>query len=242
MIWIYVPPIILIISLVALVLLVWRKIAQLKSRGIQLGVSKDKDIQAAGGISKSKKILNTSSRILESALILLKNGFKKSEVIISGWVLRMRKDKRNIGNAPLMSSGDESQDKINFIDKLKNLDLEDGDKAAIDEEVLLKKEPKIGLGAGLSVLRRKKQIDMPLPKLKEEPLPENKAREEALIYRIAENPKDMEAYRELGDYYLATGNIKDAKDSFKMVLKLRPRDLKAKSSLREIEMRMRLGS
>ena len=52
----------------------------------------------------------------------------------------------------------------------------------------------------------------------------------------------MEAYRELGDYYLAVGNIKDAKDSFKMVLKLRPRDLKAKSSLREIELRMRLGS
>ena len=88
-------------------------------------------------------------------------------------------------------------------------------------------------------------------KKKEEPAPqrivpelaaEDRAKEEALIHRIAENPKDNEAYRELGDYYMSIGNIKDAKDSFKMVLKLRPRDLKAKSSLREIEMRMRLGS
>jgi len=71
---------------------------------------------------------------------------------------------------------------------------------------------------------------------------EDKLKEEALVHRIAENPKDVEAYRELGDYYMATGNLKDAKDSFKMVLKLRPRDLKAKSSLRDLEMRMRLGA
>ena len=77
--------------------------------------------------------------------------------------------------------------------------------------------------------------------VKKEPLPENKVQEAALIYRIAENPKDLEAYREIGDYYMGIGNIKDAKESFKMVLKLRPRDLKAKSSLREIEMKMRLG-
>jgi len=70
--------------------------------------------------------------------------------------------------------------------------------------------------------------------------PEDKKLEEALIYRIAENPKDVDAYREIGDYYLSVGNVKDAKESFKMVLKLRPRDLKAKSRLREIEMILRL--
>ena len=92
------------------------------------------------------------------------------------------------------------------------------------------------------VISRRKIQSEPIVIPKKEPLPEDKVQEAALIYRIAENPKDIEAYREIGDYYMGIGNIKDAKESFKMVLKLRPRDLKAKSSLREIEMKMRLGS
>jgi tetratricopeptide (TPR) repeat protein len=95
---------------------------------------------------------------------------------------------------------------------------------------------------GSEVTVRKKFEEPIMVRAKEEPLPEDKVREAALIYRIAENPKDLEAYREIGDYYMGIGNIRDAKEAFKMVLKLRPRDLKAKSSLREIEMKMRLGS
>ncbi|MFA5871256.1 MAG: hypothetical protein WC858_00895 [Parcubacteria group bacterium] len=242
MFWIYVPPIILLISLVALILLVWRKISRLKSRGIQLGVSEKISVNAEREGTKSKRILVTLARILENLLILLKNGFKKSEMIVSGWALKMKKGKRNTDEQSFASPGNELQDQAGFLDKIKNISLDDENRPDTDEEMLIRKEEGAGFTSGLAVLRRKKQPEMPLPKLREEPIPENKAREEALIFRIAENPKDIEAYRELGDYYLATGNIKDAKDSFKMVLKLRPRDLKAKSSLREIEMRMRLGS
>jgi len=88
----------------------------------------------------------------------------------------------------------------------------------------------------------RKKVEAPPLIIKEKPAEEDKVKEDALIHRIAENPKDMEAYREIGDYYLSVGNIKDAKESFKMVLRLRPRDLKAKSSLKEIEMKMRLGN
>ena len=132
----------------------------------------------------------------------------------------------------------ESEDILYFESEDVDHDLGAGEKKSIKGDD--QKIEEIRLISGEVTVRRKEES---LPKrILPEKAQENKVREEALIHRIAENPKDVEAYRELGDYYMSIENIKDAKDSFKMVLKLRPRDLKAKSSLREIEMKMRLGS
>jgi len=167
---------------------------------------------------------------------LAKIGIKKSEGSVSN-VLNRMKEKR-LGKKSSDSSNKRSDEKLYF----------ESENVGHNFDVMIEKKTQ----ENRSILKKagffNKEI---IVKKKEEPAPqrimpelatEDKAREEALIHRIAENPKDNEAYRELGDYYLSIGNIKDAKDSFKMVLKLRPRDLKAKSSLREIEMKMRLGS
>jgi len=59
--------------------------------------------------------------------------------------------------------------------------------------------------------------------------------EDALIKRIAVNPKDIEAYERLGDYYSDMKNFKDAVECYRQVAKLSPRHLKAKSKLRALE-------
>ena len=59
--------------------------------------------------------------------------------------------------------------------------------------------------------------------------------EEALIKRIAINPKDIEAYERLGDYYLERENYQDAKECFKQVLKLSPTHYKARLKIRKLE-------
>lgn len=59
--------------------------------------------------------------------------------------------------------------------------------------------------------------------------------EEALIKRIAINPKDIEAYERLGDYYMDSVNHIDAKECYKQVLKLSRNHFKAKSKLRALE-------
>lgn len=61
------------------------------------------------------------------------------------------------------------------------------------------------------------------------------AREERLIARIAVNPKDYVAYEELGDYYLETGNVKDAKECYRQVLKLSPAERMVKIKIRRLE-------
>lgn len=64
---------------------------------------------------------------------------------------------------------------------------------------------------------------------------ENGDREEGLIARIAKDPKDFTAYEALGDYYLEAGNIKDAKECYRQVLKLSPVHRMVKIKIRRLE-------
>lgn len=61
------------------------------------------------------------------------------------------------------------------------------------------------------------------------------SREEDLIGRIAVNPKDFTAYEGLGDYYLENGNVKDAKECYRQVLKLSPVQRMVKIKIRRLE-------
>jgi len=59
--------------------------------------------------------------------------------------------------------------------------------------------------------------------------------EKILIDRIASNPKDIEAYERLGEYYLEIENWEYAKECFKQVIKLNPRSINARSRMRKLE-------
>jgi tetratricopeptide (TPR) repeat protein len=59
--------------------------------------------------------------------------------------------------------------------------------------------------------------------------------EELLIERIALNPKDIEAYERLGEYYLEIKSYDDSKECFKQVLKLNPQDRNAKYRMKRLE-------
>ena len=60
-------------------------------------------------------------------------------------------------------------------------------------------------------------------------------READLIGRIAADPKDFSAYEALGDYYLEIGNIKDAKECYRQVLRLSPTHRMVKIKIRRLE-------
>ncbi len=64
---------------------------------------------------------------------------------------------------------------------------------------------------------------------------ENALRENALIKKIAANPKSVSAYEALGDFYLEMGNVNDAKSCYKQVLKLSPVHRSVKMKIRRLE-------
>jgi len=63
--------------------------------------------------------------------------------------------------------------------------------------------------------------------------------EDVLIKRIAVNPRDIEAYERLGDYYMESSNQRDALECFNQVLKLNPSHHKARLRVRRIEAMMK---
>lgn len=60
-------------------------------------------------------------------------------------------------------------------------------------------------------------------------------REETLIARIVENPRDAAAYEELGDCYFAVKNLQDAKECYRQALKLHPTNRAVKIKIRRLE-------
>lgn len=67
------------------------------------------------------------------------------------------------------------------------------------------------------------------------PSGEKQLSEEELIDRIARNPKDALAYEQLGDFYLESGNLSDAKACYRQVIKLSPLDREVKEKVRRLE-------
>lgn len=59
--------------------------------------------------------------------------------------------------------------------------------------------------------------------------------EELLIERIAVNPKDIEAYERLGQYYMEIKSHSDAKECFRQVIRLDPGNRNAKYKLKRLE-------
>ena len=75
--------------------------------------------------------------------------------------------------------------------------------------------------------------EQPKPK-KEEKKEQFVSEEKKYIETIIKNPRDVKTYRSLGLLYLAQKNYKDAKESFKQILKINSKDKEAKKKLKEI--------
>jgi tetratricopeptide (TPR) repeat protein len=59
--------------------------------------------------------------------------------------------------------------------------------------------------------------------------------EKILIERIAANPKDVEAYERLGEYYFEIENWEYAKECFKQIIKLNPENKNVRTKMKELE-------
>jgi hypothetical protein len=239
--WLYIPPIILVAALVALVVILGKKNATLRKSGA-LRAESSFPKPTGSGKEKLKRIGIGSLNLLEKILHFIKVVFRKSEEAVTNWIRRVkqRKSGGKIKDGGLPGEGRHSASANLY--EVGGSRIGEAEKEEIFSSVS-EADENLEFTTRRSQVRSTPKEEITIIPAKTEPKvqPEDKIREDALIHRIAENPKDVEAYRELGDYYMTVGNIKDAKDSFKIVLKLRPRDLKAKSSLREIELRMRLG-
>ncbi|OGI30601.1 MAG: hypothetical protein A2271_00880 [Candidatus Moranbacteria bacterium RIFOXYA12_FULL_35_19] len=91
----------------------------------------------------------------------------------------------------------------------------------------------------LSEISEEKNILENIPAFEKEEVIEKKEKreifEKILVERIAVNPKDIEAYERLGEYYLEIENLNYSKECFKQVLKLNPQNRSVKNKMRKLE-------
>lgn len=81
-----------------------------------------------------------------------------------------------------------------------------------------------------SIKEEKKEKVKPRGKKKNKEVLEN-----ILVERIATNPRDTEAYEQLGEYYLEVGQWDYAKECFKQVLKIDPKSSSVKKKMKKLE-------
>lgn len=93
----------------------------------------------------------------------------------------------------------------------------------------------VGKSLGDSLMSKSEETVRVFRRRRMTPSGEKQLSEEELIDRIARNPKDAPAYEQLGDFYMESGNLSDAKACYRQVIKLSPLNREVKEKVRRLE-------
>lgn len=204
------PPIIIIVSVSVLIMFLFRKAEQIPAQDLIL----DGERKEEG--KKSAKLLSVIGqfglKFLERLMHKSKLMSLKFHNLSNEWFQTIR-EKRQHG-ARLQKEELEK--------KVQNSHVKEGTVES-REDTVFKQDPRPMVRDSVTMPQR--QVRMK----------ERNKLEEALIKRIAVNPRDIEAYERLGDYYLENENFQDSLECFKQVLRLSPSHHKARTRIRRLE-------
>lgn len=209
------PPIIILISASYLVIFLFKKANQLPEQEIAF---------EENGPQGQKKLSLIFSAIGQLGLKILERLMHRLKLLSLKF--------HNISNDWFQSIREKRQRKM-------KIEQERIEKQAQQEEINVKEIPATR-GAIVEVPVEKEVKPMireavTRPQSQQIHLKEKNKMEDALIKRIAINPKDIEAYERLGDYYLESANMQDSLECFKQVLRLSPTHHKARLRIRRLE-------
>jgi hypothetical protein len=232
MLYYILPPIVIVISLAILISFLFRKVAQIPSEEL---LNND---QEAGVLRAKMKVAPTvvghfTLRILERMMHKFKLMSLKFHNISNEWFHSIRRKREKGMKAMENARRFEEQQRVRQEQELEQSEVkitrpEVSIEASEEEELVIQRQRK--------VLPKRPMLRGDIVRPDKEVKVERKEQlEDVLIKRIAINPKDIEAYERLGDYYMEQLNLLDALECYKQVLKLSPVNYKAKSKIRKIE-------
>ncbi|MFA4817103.1 MAG: tetratricopeptide repeat protein [Parcubacteria group bacterium] len=260
MLYSIIPPILIVASLVAIIIFLVKKLDKVSQLSIEEIVREEEErkimMEDAGFFQKiSLKIKNIKWDDFKHGLLgMLEKITRKSRVVFlkleskfGGWSENIR-EKRKARTERKMQVQNAGK-KENIFQKIreykperKMAQLESKEeieikKPAFERRAFKKTEDDPARNASHSDAGGEKIIK---PIISEKMVRPRKAEmkdrlEELLIERIAANPKDLEAYERLGQYYIEIKGYADAKECFKQVIKLDPGNRNAKYRLKRLE-------
>lgn len=233
MLYSIIPPILVVLSLVGIIVFLVKKAPDVSQLGVERRTLNfgEIDLREPGILGRSAKKLketnwgsgkNVVLAVLEKIMKTLRFIFLRLGVLFSrGWVnLKNRRKKEPPKDAGVKSNESTTEDD-RIIEKIESYIPE--------KKIIIKK-------ASENLKIEKVVIEPMISKHVAKPRVEIKDRlEELLVERIAANPKDIEAYQRLGQYYMEIENYEYAKECFKQIVKLNPMDRNAKYTMKKLE-------
>lgn len=236
MLYSIIPPILVVLSLVGIIVFLMKKAPQVSRLGTEERLISGSEIDLretnffGRGARKIKEVNwkageKLSLAVLEKIFKIFREIFLKLGVLFSkGWV-RIKNRRKSNAVEEIIEGQSKSADEA-IIEKIKNYVPEK--KIAVKKEIL-KPNPVAAEEKPTKPMISEKVVQ---PKVKTE----MKDRlEELLVERIAANPKDIEAYERLGQYYMEIESYEFAKECFKQIVKLNPLNRNAKYTLKKLE-------
>lgn len=248
MLYSIIPPILIVLSAIGIILIIAKKapqvalIEEIKNEEGKTDSEKEQELAGAGFFKKRWIKVKSVNRedakhklfiILEKLTRRFKVMFLKLENLFTSWSESLRKKRRGaVDEEPVSSTEkevpDESSDEhrgLGIYQRLK--------KYKISQLRNRKKETR-----AMDISQEEEKVIEPI--ISKEMVTPSKIEikdrlEKLLIERIALNPKDLEAYERLGEYYFEIGNYEYAKECFKQVLKLDPKNSNVKYKMRKLE-------
>jgi tetratricopeptide (TPR) repeat protein len=236
-----IPPIVLIVAIVFLMKFIAQKKQEKKKNSLNAFVTRDVFQQKEDGKNSFEtdnhliiRVVDTFERIISNVFYRF---FKKLGVFILGILERYIQYKREKNVLKTRNPELKNQRDVSFIHREKEfISLRKEE----EKKILMERKEKFFRQEAFQN-EQKKEDERPMvsEKITKEPrrvsLMRDDAYETSLIERIALNPRDVEAYEMLGDYYIDRKNFTDAKDCYKQVLKLNPMSRGAKMRMRRLE-------
>lgn len=250
MLYSIIPPILIVISLVGIIVFLVKKSDKISQLSIEEIIREEEEqkimMENAGFFQKiSLKIKGAKWEDFKHVVLaLLEKITSKSRVVFlkleskcSGWNINIREKRKARTKKKMLAES--SGKRGNLIQKLKEYRPERKmAQPEVKEESGIETKKAIFEKSALNKIEEEEKIIKPIisDKLVKPQKAEMRDRlEELLIERIAANPKDLEAYERLGQYYMEIKSYADAKECFKQVIKLDPGNHNAKYRLKRLE-------
>lgn len=210
------PPIIIVASLALIIFLISRKSLEIEKRILE---NKKKE-------ENSKLVVNAKARGLH-LLEKTSHWFKIFSLKLHNWnenklkTLRKKKTEVKVAKEKFDKEEDKKRRVIPVVRKI-DIQVSKREQQAMKVRKEAKKREKDEMNGAM------------ISKEAVHPDDTRKELEEALIERIAADPRDIEAYERLGDYYISQNNAKDSQECYKQVLKLNPQNLTVKGKIERL--------
>jgi len=256
-----IPPILIVLSLVGIIVILIRKYARSKQQ-IDEAVRQEQQAEAEGAKKRFvRDVVWGKSKafflaILDGMVKFFRFLFFRLGSVFSQWSVkiktkrqeRLEGKKRTQQDAPERNYSDilERLRDYKISSRRSRIEIgqdraEDGGETVAEEMIEETEAIKISNAAEVPVKIkniREKEIRPMVSETAANPEPRAEIRdrlEELLIERVAANPKDIEAYERLGEYYMEIKSYEFAKECFKQVIKLDPLNRNVKYKMRRLE-------